>query len=549
MWDPEIGLGTVSHQTIGYLFPMGPFFWVLEQAAGMPSWVAQRLWLATLLFAAGTGVWYLLKTLGLRGPGVAVGVLAYTFTPYVLQYSSRFSVILGPWAALGWMIAFVVLALRRGGWKYPALFAITVQLVGSVNATALLFAGLGPLLVIPYSVVVLREASSAARLAGGVAHRPAHARHLAVVDVGALGAGELRTRRPEVHRDGRDGLADLVRERDPARPRLLVLLLQGPHRTVERRRPRHDAVAVADLRQLLGPGARPALGRRRALARPRVLRAARARRHDRRRRRVAVRQPVDPRFALQGLRSQLVGGSRAPQHVARGPARRARARRPPRRRRDRARRPPGPSPTGLDRDRPRRRGRRAGAAQRAGSLERPALQQLPRARRGRAVVLVERVAVPRLQAARHPRPRAPRIRLRRLPVGRHDRPDRARPHGPALRRARARAVGLAALGRVPRGARPPGAGRPARARRPRPGGAHDGRRRRPAADGPADRAVQPHPLQPALEPLLARATEGPRARRARSARRPRAGPRCPASTRRRSRSGPPPSRRRWPCSA
>ena len=159
MWDPEIGMGTVSHQTIGYLFPMGPFYWVLEQAAGLPSWVAQRLWMGTILFAAGLGVWFLLKTLGMRGPGVVVGVLAYTFTPYVLQYSSRFSVLLGPWAALGWMIAFVVLALRRGGWKYPALFAITVQLVGSVNATALLFAGLGPLLFIPYSVWVLHDST------------------------------------------------------------------------------------------------------------------------------------------------------------------------------------------------------------------------------------------------------------------------------------------------------------------------------------------------------------------------------------------------------
>src|SRR5450432_3385648 len=26
MWDPHIGLGTVTHQNIGYLFPMGPFY-------------------------------------------------------------------------------------------------------------------------------------------------------------------------------------------------------------------------------------------------------------------------------------------------------------------------------------------------------------------------------------------------------------------------------------------------------------------------------------------------------------------------------------------
>ena len=26
MWDPNVAMGTVTHQTIGYLFPMGPFF-------------------------------------------------------------------------------------------------------------------------------------------------------------------------------------------------------------------------------------------------------------------------------------------------------------------------------------------------------------------------------------------------------------------------------------------------------------------------------------------------------------------------------------------
>src|SRR3977135_2151422 len=30
MWDPNIGFGTVTHQNIGYLFPMGPYFWGLQ---------------------------------------------------------------------------------------------------------------------------------------------------------------------------------------------------------------------------------------------------------------------------------------------------------------------------------------------------------------------------------------------------------------------------------------------------------------------------------------------------------------------------------------
>src|SRR5262249_53365033 len=129
MWDPNIGMGTVTHQNIGYLFPMGPFYWVFN-AIGVPDWVAHRIWLGSLVFAAALGVLYLLRTFGLRGPGIVIAAIAYMFTPYVLDYSGRISVILMPWAALPWLIGFVRKGLRDGGWRYPALFAIVVQLVG-----------------------------------------------------------------------------------------------------------------------------------------------------------------------------------------------------------------------------------------------------------------------------------------------------------------------------------------------------------------------------------------------------------------------------------
>ena len=49
MWDPTVGLGTVTHEYIGYLLPMGPFFAVFH-LLGVPVWVAQRLWLGSILF-------------------------------------------------------------------------------------------------------------------------------------------------------------------------------------------------------------------------------------------------------------------------------------------------------------------------------------------------------------------------------------------------------------------------------------------------------------------------------------------------------------------
>src|SRR5438128_1277025 len=102
LWDPKIGMGTVAYQMLGFLFPVGPFYWISEHLLGLPPWIAQRLWLGTLIFAAGLGTRYLLRTLGLRGPGIAVGMVAYALSPYAIQFSSHTSVLLPPWAAMPW---------------------------------------------------------------------------------------------------------------------------------------------------------------------------------------------------------------------------------------------------------------------------------------------------------------------------------------------------------------------------------------------------------------------------------------------------------------
>ena len=166
LWDPGVGMGTVTHQNIGYLLPMGPFFWVLAELH-VPLWVAQRLWMGCLLLAAGAGVLYLCRVIGLTGPGRYVAAVGFMYTPYVLQYAGRISVILLPWSALPWLVAFVVLALRRGGWRYPALFALVVALTSSINASSFLFVGIAPALWLPYAVVVGRQATW--RKAWGVA--------------------------------------------------------------------------------------------------------------------------------------------------------------------------------------------------------------------------------------------------------------------------------------------------------------------------------------------------------------------------------------------
>jgi len=157
MWDPHIGMGTVTHQNIGYLFPMGPYYWLLHEV-GVPAWVSQRLWFGSLLFGAALGVLFLMRTLRVRGPGAPVAAVLFMLTPYTLDFSARISVILMPWAGLAWMLALTIRALRardnRTTWKYAAIFAIVVQVVGGVNATALVFAGLAPVLWILYAIAI-----------------------------------------------------------------------------------------------------------------------------------------------------------------------------------------------------------------------------------------------------------------------------------------------------------------------------------------------------------------------------------------------------------
>ena len=171
MWYPTVALGTVTHQYIGYLFPMGPYY-ALTAVAHVPTWIAQRVWLGALLFAAGAGVLALSRALRIRGPGRIVAALAFMWSPYVLQYSGRISVILMPWAALPWLVACTVLALRnqhrsaegtpdahRRSWRYPALFALVIALSSGINASSVLYIVIGPVLWLLWAVAVEKEAT------------------------------------------------------------------------------------------------------------------------------------------------------------------------------------------------------------------------------------------------------------------------------------------------------------------------------------------------------------------------------------------------------
>ena len=156
LWDPSTYGGWVTHQTIGYLWPLGPWYWTMQHL-GVPDWVAQRLWIGTLVFAAATGVLALARLLGLTLTAATAAAVLYGLSPYLLDYVNRTSVLLAPWAALGWLMVCTVLAARRGGWRWPALFALVVATVGGINATALVLCGLAPVLWLAYAAWISRE--------------------------------------------------------------------------------------------------------------------------------------------------------------------------------------------------------------------------------------------------------------------------------------------------------------------------------------------------------------------------------------------------------
>jgi arabinofuranan 3-O-arabinosyltransferase len=139
MWEPRQFGGWVPHQTVGYLWPAGPWYWLFEHL-GVPDWIAHRLWIGTILFAASTGMRWCAKQLGLANTPALIAGLAYGLSPFLLAYVGRTSGLLLPWAGLGWMLGIIVRATKRpaSSWREPAQLALVIACLGGLNATAVI---------------------------------------------------------------------------------------------------------------------------------------------------------------------------------------------------------------------------------------------------------------------------------------------------------------------------------------------------------------------------------------------------------------------------
>lgn len=137
LWDPNGFLGQIQNQAYGYLFPMGPFFWIGD-LLGFEPWVTQRLWWSLILVVAFLGVVKLCDVLGVGSfPAQIIGGFAYALSPRIVSTVGPASIEVWPMAVAPWVLIPLILGLRQGNPRlYAALSALAVVCVGGVNAAA-----------------------------------------------------------------------------------------------------------------------------------------------------------------------------------------------------------------------------------------------------------------------------------------------------------------------------------------------------------------------------------------------------------------------------
>ena len=137
MWDAEGFLGQVQNQAYGYLFPMGPFFW-LGKLVDLDPWVVQRLWWALLWCVAFVGMVKLARALGIGTANLQLlGGLLYALSPRVLTIMGVNSIEAWPASLAPWVLLPLVVGVASGRPRLRAAqSALAIACVGGVNAVA-----------------------------------------------------------------------------------------------------------------------------------------------------------------------------------------------------------------------------------------------------------------------------------------------------------------------------------------------------------------------------------------------------------------------------
>jgi arabinofuranan 3-O-arabinosyltransferase len=151
LWSPQQAFGGVAYQAYGYFFPMGPFF-AIGHSLGLPAWVTQRLWVATLLIAAFWGIVRLAEVLNVGSPrSRLLAALAYVFMSPITLLGAVSSYLL-PFALLPWAIIPLARGIRGGSTRLAACRSgLAILLMGGINAAAVV-----AVLPLPFLYLVTR---------------------------------------------------------------------------------------------------------------------------------------------------------------------------------------------------------------------------------------------------------------------------------------------------------------------------------------------------------------------------------------------------------
>lgn len=136
LWDPQGAMGQLQNQAYGYLFPVGPFHWVLG-AVGIPGWIVQRLWWSTILIVAFIGMWRLIRAFGVRDRWSSyLPALVFALGPRFMSEVGVTSVEVWPLAMAPWVLLPLVDPRPMSTLRRNLLSGLAVALVGGVNAVA-----------------------------------------------------------------------------------------------------------------------------------------------------------------------------------------------------------------------------------------------------------------------------------------------------------------------------------------------------------------------------------------------------------------------------
>lgn len=159
VWDPDRALGTVAAGDVARLWPLGTYHWIMD-AAQVPDWLAQRLWLAGLLLAAAGGVLAIARAWRWRPSAALAAAAAYALSPVVATGVLDAHALL-PFAGLPWLLTLSTGALRHRGWRHPVAFAVALAAAGSGDATAAALLLAVPLAWIGHALWLSRETTRA----------------------------------------------------------------------------------------------------------------------------------------------------------------------------------------------------------------------------------------------------------------------------------------------------------------------------------------------------------------------------------------------------